>query len=336
MNFSKLLCLVLVYSEQFGQVLAAETPVCNGKTDDSTVQCRGKKGGAVKLKIKASVDAANSNVEWHKDGSALTIDGNKLVKSGGKDEELTINTLAETDKGEYKATKISPEEKFEVQVVDCLGGITTPALCQGKPGGSIELGLSGQTGTTFSWKKGTDTNAITADKKKYGPVTEAILEVKNLDDEGDDVEFTGGPTGSENEKFSVQVADCFGATGTVECPGKLGEKLLKLRISDTVTGTVTWEKVGGDLPVGNQKVGAKDVGLKLEALKAADVGTYKATYDTSNTVLFAVSVPDESGTSEGKKPTEKPKEGSGVGGLSYSPALLVTVTLVHLLLQLAA
>ncbi|XP_037105267.1 S-layer-related protein-like [Syngnathus acus] len=187
--------------------------------------------------------------------------------------------------------------------------------------------------------------------------------IKNLDVD-DETEFSGGVTGAM-EKFSVQVADCFGATGSnVACQGEL-TKALKLRISAAVSGSnVKWEKEGGKLPASSKKVGTNDVGLKLTALTPADAGTYKATYD-GNTVSFAVRIPGLSGNGESdtkKESTENGKDNSGgggssnsgtdqvnlgegkgtgagdhggVGGLSYSPALLVTVTLVHLLLQLA-
>ncbi|XP_061129652.1 uncharacterized protein LOC133150985 isoform X1 [Syngnathus typhle] len=275
-------------------VLAAETPVCNGNSDGSTtVQCRGKKGGAVQLKVTGTVPGDKPGVDWHKGDEAtkLNSDNTKYKITGSKNIELEILNLAETDEGKYEAKEIPQPEKFEVQVVDCLGKTSEPALCQGKPGGSIELGLSDGTVSPLAWKKGTV--KITINATKYdGPVTEAILKILNLNDE-DEADFTGGTNG-DGEKFSVQVADCFGATGTVQCPGKLGEKL-KLRISGSVTGAdkVIWTKEGGELPSSSKKVGDKNEGLKLKDLKAADAGTYKATYDTSNTVLFVVSVPGE-------------------------------------------
>ncbi|XP_037105281.1 uncharacterized protein LOC119121603 [Syngnathus acus] len=291
MNFSKLLCLVLVCSEPFGQVLA-ETPGCKVKTSGTAVQCRGKKGGVVKLEVTGTVPSGEPDVTWHKDdGPSLTSDGIKYKITGIKNINLEILNLAEDDKGEYKSKGITPVEEFKVQVVDCLGGKTSePAgLCQGKPGGSIKLGLSDDgSGTSLSWKKGTDTIAISGDK--YGPVNEATLMIKNLDD-ADEKEFTGGPTGSE-EKFSVQVADCFGAAGTVQCQGKLNEAL-KLRISDAVSGSkVVWTKEEGVVPASSQKLGTKDEGLKFPSLAPADAGTYKATYG-GNTVSFAVRIPGE-------------------------------------------
>ncbi|XP_037105294.1 uncharacterized protein LOC119121608 [Syngnathus acus] len=353
MNFSKLLCLVLVCSEPFGQVLAAEQTgeTCTG-TAGTTVTCKRKKDETVKLTIAGT---ANNPVRWKKGTTTISAQAAKYELDGDKNKILTILNLKEGDEETYTAEGTSPVEKFQVQVVDCLGGKTSePAgLCQGKPGGSIKLGLSDDgSGTSLSWKKGTDTIAISGDK--YGPVNEATLMIKNLDD-ADEKEFTGGPTGSE-EKFSVQVADCFGATGTVQCQGKLNEAL-KLRISDAVSGSkVVWTKEEGVVPASSQKLGTKDEGLKFPSLAPADAGTYKATYG-GNTVSFAVRIPDTKGTSESdtkKESTENGKDNSGGGGssnsgtdqvnldkgngggLSYSPALLVTVTLVHLLLQLAA
>ncbi|XP_061130786.1 obscurin-like isoform X2 [Syngnathus typhle] len=350
MNFSKLLCLVLVYSEQFGQVLAAGTPECEGdSTNGKTVQCRGKTGEAVKLKVSGAV---SEPVVWHKGPTTLDIDGIKLVKSGAKDAELTINTLAQADEAEYKAEKSSPEQKFNVQVVDCLGGITTPGLCKGRKGGSIKLGLSGGTGTTFSWKKGKTT--IGAGQKYEGQVNKAILEIKNLDDE-DEKEFMGGPSGSEDEKFSVQVAPVCQGDDT-PCVGKVGRDLV-LKVKGKADKDVTWTKNGKPVDKKCVKSGEKDSELTILNLVAADVGTYKATYG-DNTESFAVSIPAGGGTKNNKEDNNsgggsssnntstdqvnfgdskpKPEDGSGVGGLSYSPALLVTVTLVHLLLQLAA
>ncbi|KAM9818652.1 uncharacterized protein LOC133151273 [Syngnathus typhle] len=331
MNFSKLLCLVLVYSEQFGQVLAAAAhtgAVCTG--GNTPVTCKRKKGQDVKLKVTGA-----GTITWKKGGVPVEKT-NPKYEVDDSENSLKIKTLAEDDEGEYTAGGTSPEQKFQVQAVDCLGGKSPdPAgLCQGKPGGIIKLGLTQGDAFPLAWKKAG--RKIVDNTNKYDGLEAATLTINNLDDEGDDAEFTGGTNG-DGEKFSVQVADCFGATGTVKCPGKLGKKL-KLRISAAVAGSeVKWEKEGGNLPVDKKEVGEKHEGLKLPGLTAADVGTYKATYNSNKVVVsFAVSVPDESGTSEDKKATEKPKEGSGVGGLSYSPALLVTVTLVHLLLQLAA
>ncbi|KAM9819359.1 uncharacterized protein LOC133151733 [Syngnathus typhle] len=329
MNFSKLLCLVLACSEQFGQVLAAAqtTEDCTGE-DNKTVTCNRKKGQDVTLKVTGTVTS------WKKGTDEVNKESPKY-EVNAVEKSLKIKELADGDEGTYTADGSSPEQKFQVQAVDCLGDENTPSLCQGKPGGSIRLGLSKANPTPpLGWKK--EGTKISPNTDKYDKVDAATLKILNLDDD-DEKEFMGGTTEAEDEKFSVQVADCFGATGTVKCPGKLGTKL-KLRISAAVAGSeVKWEKEGGNLPVGNLKVGANDVGLKLEALTPADVGTYKATYNSNKVVVsFAVSVPGESGTSEDQKPTEKPKDGSGVGGLSYSPALLVTVTLVHLLLQLAA
>ncbi|KAM9818648.1 uncharacterized protein LOC133151272 [Syngnathus typhle] len=344
MNFSKLLCLVLVYSEQFGQVLAAAAEtgaVCNGNAAGTAVTCKRKKGEDVTLKVTGTVTS------WKK-GTDPVNTATAKYEAKPSEKSLKIKALADDDEGEYTA---GGNEKFLVQAVDCLGDTNTAALCQGKPGGSIELGLTGEGN---SWKKAG--GAITANGGKYGPVTEAILKINNLDD-NDEAEFTGGPSTSEDEKFSVQVADCFGtAADNVECKAELGQKL-KLRISDTVTGSeVKWEKQGGNLPVGKEEVGEKREGLKLPGLTAADVGTYTATYN-GKTVSFAVSVPGVSGISTGGGGPKKPQgggggssinstdlgggggsggDGSGGGILSYSPALLVTVTLVHLLLQLAA
>ncbi|XP_037105333.1 uncharacterized protein LOC119121673 [Syngnathus acus] len=424
MNFSKLLCLVLVYSEQFGQVLATVQTGkdCKG-TADATVTCKRKKDETVKLTIAGT---ANNPVRWKKGTTTISAQAAKYELDGDKNKILTILNLKEGDEETYTAEGTSPVEKFQVQVVDCLGGKSTkPAgLCQGKPGGSIRLGLSDATGSSLSWMK--DGTAITTGDKYDGPVNAATLKIKDLDD-GDEKEFTGGITGAM-EKFIVQVADCFGDTGTVQCQGKLNEAL-KLRISAAVSGTVTWEKVDGQLPSNNQKVGTNNVGLKLAPLTAADAGTYKATYDSKD-VSFTVRIPGEfdvagrsthwyesrkaltrkhfafhwqwkptnkqahsaalfvlqtalavlrakvcdtgaGGGDTKKESTENGKDnsgggggggggssnsgtdqvnlgegkgtgkgagdhGGGGGGLSYSPALLVTVTLVHLLLQLAA
>ncbi|XP_049576217.1 uncharacterized protein [Syngnathus scovelli] len=263
--------------------------------------------------------------------------------------KLTILNLEEGDEGEYTAST-SPAQKFQVQVVDCIGSSTaaTPGLCQGKPGGRIKLALSDGTASPIAWKKATD--KITANNSKYpGGVDKATLTIKNLDDE-DEAKFTGGANG-EGEHFSVQVADCFGGdTGTtVTCEGKQG-KDLKLRISGSVTsGSVTWAKVDGTFPGGCEKPGPKDEGLQLKTLTAPDAGTYKATYD-GKTVSFTVSIPGGGGGGGGgggrgnttdtvvvrTKPRDENGQGGGGSVLSYSPALLVTVTLVHLLLQLAA
>ncbi|KAM9818651.1 uncharacterized protein ACBT44_008814 isoform 2-T4 [Syngnathus typhle] len=298
MNFSKLLCLVLVYSEQFGQVLAAAAEtgaVCNGNAAGTAVTCKRKKGEDVTLKVTGTVTS------WKK-GTDPVNTATAKYEAKPSEKSLKIKALADDDEGEYTA---GGNEKFLVQAVDCLGDTNTAALCQGKPGGSIELGLTGEGN---SWKKAG--GAITANGGKYGPVTEAILKINNLDD-NDEAEFTGGPSTSEDEKFSVQ---------------------------------------------GKEEVGEKREGLKLPGLTAADVGTYTATYN-GKTVSFAVSVPGVSGISTGGGGPKKPQgggggssinstdlgggggsggDGSGGGILSYSPALLVTVTLVHLLLQLAA
>ncbi|XP_049576215.1 uncharacterized protein [Syngnathus scovelli] len=353
MNFSKLLCLVLVYSQQLGQVLVEEIKECEAKTPGTPVPCNGKKGGARKLKVKKTIATNEPDVKWEKD-AALESDNTKYKIDGGKKETLEILSLDVPDEGEYTAKNISPEEKFQVKVVDCLGGKTaSPGLCQGKLGGIIKLGLSDGTVDSISWKKGT--GDLSADNSKYpGGVDKATLTIKNLDDE-DEAKFTGGANG-EGEHFSVQVADCFGggAGKTVECNGKQG-KNLKLRISGSVTsGSVTWAKEGGELPDGHDKKGTKDEGLQLKTLAPPDAGTYTATYAPSVTESFTVKIaePKASDGTTKKAPTtgggggdttdkvivhdKKPDGGSGSSVLSYSPALLVTVTLMHLLLQLAA
>ncbi|XP_049577157.1 uncharacterized protein [Syngnathus scovelli] len=330
MNFSKLLCLVLVYSQQLGQVLANETPECEGKTDGNAVPCNGKKGGALKLKVKKTIASTEPDVTWEKD-AALESD-TKYKIDGVKNINLEIRSLDVPDEGEYKA-KVSPEEKFQVKVVDCLGGTSaSPAMCQGKLGGIIKLGLSDGTVDSISWKKGT--GDVVAGEKYQGPVNEATLTIKDLDND-DEAKFTGGAN-SKEEHFSVQVADCFGggAGKTVECNGKQG-KNLKLRISGSVTGnSVTWAKEGGELPDGHDKKGTKDEGLILNSLTAPDAGTYTATYAPSVTESFTVKIAEPKASDGTTK--KAPTTSGGGGGLSYSPALLVTVTLVHLLLQLAA
>ncbi|XP_061129518.1 uncharacterized protein LOC133150912 [Syngnathus typhle] len=260
-------------------------------------------------------------------------------------------TLAEGDEGTYTADGTSPVEKFQVQVVPVCTGQATKVTCMGKLGGELDLTMDSGT-TPFKWHK--DTTEIVA-SEKYGAIDAMTLTIKSLDDD-DEKEFKGTSTDKIARVFGVQVANCLGAKGTVPCQAKLNEAL-KLGISDTVSDTVTWVKVDGQLPANNLKVGANDVGLKLKDLKAADVGTYKATYNSDMEVFFAVSVPAGGDTKNNKKDNSgggsssnntstdqvnfgeskpKPEDGSGVGGLSYSPALLVTVTLVHLLLQLAA
>ncbi|XP_049577158.1 uncharacterized protein [Syngnathus scovelli] len=325
MNFSKLLCLVLVYSQQLGQVLANETPECNGNIAGTAVPCNGKKGGALQLKVTGGLSNTETVAKWQK-GTGDIAAGNKYTMAG---KDLTIKTLDVPDEGEYKATNVSPEEKFEVKVVDCLGSKTsTPAMCKGKKGDSIKLGLSDGTVSSISWKKGTE--KITADTTKYpGGVTEATLTIKNLDDE-DEAKFTGGTNG-EGESFSVQVAPvCLSSDAS--CVGKLSRDLV-LKVEGPVGAKVTWEK--DDTPLTDQryvKSGTNDKELMIPNLVAPDAGTYKAKYG-ENTVPFTVSIPGPGGSSTTKKPTTTSGSGSV---LSYSPALLVTVTLVHLLLQLAA
>ncbi|XP_049576848.1 muscle M-line assembly protein unc-89-like [Syngnathus scovelli] len=358
MNFSKLLCLVLVYSQQLRQVLANETPECEGKTDGNTVPCNGKKGGALKLKVTGGLSNTETVAKWQKGTGDIATD-NKYTMAG---KDLTIKTLDVPDEGEYTAKNVSPEEKFQVKVVDCLGSKTsTPAVCKGKKGDSIKLGLSDGTVSSISWKKGTE--KITANTTKYpGGVTEATLTINNLDDK-DEAKFTGGANG-EGESFSVQVAPvCLSSDAS--CVGKLSRDLV-LKVEGPVTGKVTWEK--DDTPLTDQryvKSGTNEKELMIPNLVAPDAGTYKAKYG-ANTVPFTVSIPEpkaSDGTTKKPAPgggtTKKPATMGGGGGgnttdtvvvhdknpgggggsgsvLSYSPALLVTVTLVHLLLQLAA
>nr|XP_049577300.1 uncharacterized protein LOC125969385 [Syngnathus scovelli] len=197
MNFSKLLCLVLVYSQQFGQVLTAvqTSEDCQG-TAGSTVTCKRKKGEKVSLTISTGA----TNTKWMKGTVDITAETDKREISDDV-KKLTILNLAEGDEGEYTAGT-SPEEKFQVQVVDCIGGnsAATPGLCQGKPGGRIKLALSDGTVSSIAWKKAME--KITANNKYPGGVDKATLTIMDLDDT-DEAKFTGGQSG-DGEHFSVQ------------------------------------------------------------------------------------------------------------------------------------
>ncbi|KAM9819551.1 uncharacterized protein ACBT44_009303 [Syngnathus typhle] len=273
MNFAKLLWLVLVYSEQFGQVLAEDQigEDCKMAVDGTAVTCKPRKGQKVKLTITGP---ATTNVEWKKGTTPISAQAEKYELHNDNHKILTILDLAEGDEGTYTAN-LSPEQKFQVQVVPVCTGQATKVTCVGKLGGELDLKMGGRT-APFKWHK-VDTEITQANSNKYGGVIKDTLTIKSLDND-DEKDFKGTGTGGPAQEFSVQVANCLGATGTVPCQAKLNEPL-KLGISDTVSDTVTWVKVDGQLPANNLKVGANDVGLKLKDLKAADVGTYKATYN---------------------------------------------------------
>ncbi|XP_037105450.1 spore wall protein 1-like [Syngnathus acus] len=171
--------------------------------------------------------------------------------------------------------------------------------------------------------------------------------------------------------FDVQVAPiCTGNSATPKtCEGTLNKDLV-LKVGSTATKKVVWKKDNKPLTgVKYVKSGTDDIKLRITNLVANDAGTYTASYNAADEESFTVNIPGVSGTNAGgakKESTENGKDnsggggssnsgtdqvnlgegkgtgkgagdhGGGVGGLSYSPALLVTVTLVHLLLQLAA
>nr|XP_049576216.1 uncharacterized protein LOC125968822 [Syngnathus scovelli] len=401
MNFSKLLCLVLVYSQQFGQVLTAvqTSEDCQG-TAGSTVTCKRKKGDTVKLKI-----AASSNTKWMKGTITITNEVDKREISVDV-KTLTIKTLAEGDEGEYTAST-SPEEKFQVQVVPvCEGSQIQKPTCKGKLGGELELKISINASGDVSWKKGKTPIPKTTEKYTLGTTNNVPLTIKDLkaDDEGEYTASGGGLT--KPEVFTVQVATiCTGSSSSPKaCVGTLNKDLV-LKVGSPATQKVDWKKDGS--PVSGDKYvksGTDDIALRITNLAAGDAGTYTAAYDknTADTKeTFTVSFPSEFDVAQSTRWYEtrkaltrkhfafhwqwkltkklahsaalfplqsalavlrakvcgkfkrcqltfsnchspihirKPRDENGHGGsvLSYSPALLVTVTLVHLLLQLAA
>ncbi|KAM9817738.1 muscle M-line assembly protein unc-89-like [Syngnathus typhle] len=361
MNFSKLLCLVLVCSEQFGQVLATEqTEECKMADDGTAMTCKHKEGDTVKLTIAG---AASDDVTWKKGITTISTQVNKIeLASSDKNKVLTIKTLAESDEGEYTASGggLTNSELFTVQVVPvCTAKQSETVTCKGKLAGELELKMDGGTGP-FEWYK--DDTKISADVSKYdGSVEAATLTILNLD-VNDEEEFKGSANG-ETFKFAVQVAPiCTGSSETPKaCDGALNKDLV-LKVGSTATKKVEWKK--NNKPLNSDKYvksGTDNIKLRITNLQAGDAGTYTATYTTEDKKeSFTVNIPAAGDTKNNKKdnnsgggsssnntstdqvnfgdskPKPKPEDGSGVGGLSYSPALLVTVTLVHLLLQLAA
>ncbi|XP_037095165.1 uncharacterized protein LOC119115089 [Syngnathus acus] len=350
MNFSKLLCLVLVYIEQFGRALE-----CKGVQDGSK-DCEGKQDEQVKLIIQ---DTENADTTWLKGLSPVSTQANKYtIVNDPQPKSLTILSLEEADEGTYKAAYGDPvkSESFNVKVIPVCKGSSTKTKCKGKSGGKLTLEAIGIPGP-ITWVKGSTT--ITESGTKYGPVNQSTLLIKELA-ELDQADYKATGTGSSAQEFAVQVAPVYmGSTETPKpCVGNLDRDIV-LKIGGSVSNKeVVWTK--GDVTLTGVKYvksGNDESVLKITNLAANDAGEYKAVYnDPEVTEIFILEVksvtPDNDKAPPGggtKKPsddggTKKPSDGGGPkkprsgggGNLSYSPALLVTVILVHLLLQLAA
>ncbi|XP_049587302.1 uncharacterized protein [Syngnathus scovelli] len=232
------------------------------------------------------------------------------------------------------------------QAETCRGG-STAVMCNGKPGGELELTATGASGTV-TWTKG-DTGPTDAEKYlKTGPHS-ANMKIKNLDDTDEETYKAAAPSITGTQDFVVNVGDCFGGATETTCSGSVGGSL-KLKATGVTGGTVKWEKEGSPGEITHiasvtEIVRTTKDGLKILNLKPESAGTYIAKDGTGMTgqQKFKVKVSSDGGSDTNTKttnttnttpPTTTSKRGNSAKGLSYSPALLVT-TLVHLLLQLA-
>ncbi|KAM9813204.1 uncharacterized protein ACBT44_012075 [Syngnathus typhle] len=239
-----------------------------------------------------------------------------------------INNLDDTDEGLY--TVETPESKFAVQVADCFGQ-TSSVTCKGDRSGKLKLRVSDTATGPVVWMKGS--TPLTGEDPKYaksGPHNEGLT-IQSLDVSDEESYTAKYNSPSVTQVFNVKVFGVCKTNG--DCLVKKNGKV-RLEFGDP---KATWKH--DDNPVTGSRFTPSAGNLEIQDLQDSDLGTYKAMNGVSVKKTIQLKFPAVAGSNpQDSKPRDvEGKPGDGSGCLSYSPALLVTVvTLMHLLLQLAA